>query len=258
MIESKHCGHHPDLICGCGVMPEPEPSPTHVAEYERLFAEFGRLKALEAEPEPVPHADRDASEAPTITCVHDDGSEHLASLDADGMATLPCTDAADLRERAERAESVARGQQKLIEAQRAELDEFTAKNFAPMSRINRAERVAEGAVQDKAHAEAEVERLLAENADRESERADLRDRVEKAEAAVGRVEAALDIRTRARAWMSHLGYEDHQIDKAEAWRQPLEPWLQDDPPVAVVDLETAAGFAREYEEVIRAALRGDQ
>ena len=79
-------------------------------------------------------------------------------------------------------------------------------------------------------------------------------RAEAAEARVARVEAALDVRTRARAWMMILGYEDDQIDKAEAWRQPREPWLQEDPPMAVVDLETAAGIAREYEEAIRAAL----
>jgi hypothetical protein len=45
---------------------------------------------------------------------------------------------------------------------RAEVAEYRAKNFAPMSRINRAERVAENAVADKRAAEAEVTRLRAE------------------------------------------------------------------------------------------------
>lgn len=106
-------------------------------------------------------------------------------------------------------------------------------------------------------AEAEVERLKSQRDNANSRTLRMWERAKAAEAKVARVEAALDVRTRARAWMAHLGYEDHQIDKAEAWRQPREPWLQEDPPVAVVDLEMAAGFAREYEETLRAALAGE-
>jgi hypothetical protein len=116
------------------------------------------------------------------------------------------------------------------------LDELSARFDLICTLTNRAES-----------AEAEVERLKRNTAG-------LYERTHAAEAAVAHVREALDIRTRARAWMTHLGYEDHQIDAAEAWRQPREPWLHDDPPTAVVDLETAVGIAREYDEAIRAAL----
>ena len=65
---------------------------------------------------------------------------------------------------------------------------------------------------------------------------------------------AADIRTRAHEWMYHLGYEPELVAKAEAWRQPIEPWLQDDPPQDVQELYTAAGFAQLYHEAITAIL----
>ena len=76
-------------------------------------------------------------------------------------------------------------------------------------------------------------------------------------ATLDRVRDALDIQFRAHEWMRHLGYEDESIAKAEVWRQPIEPWLQDDPPRAVLDLEMAAGVARLYHEAITAILDGE-
>lgn len=86
--------------------------------------------------------------------------------------------------------------------------------------------------------------------------AHIRQEFDQAKAAVERVRAALDLRTLTRAWMAFLGYEDHQIDKAESWRQPPEPWLHDDPPQYVLDIDTGAACLRLCVEAIEAALDG--
>lgn len=93
-----------------------------------------------------------------------------------------------------------------------------------LAKMERLERVMSIYRESAWAAEDEVERLRAEIRDRESERADLRDRVQKAEAQVARVEALVD-GSLPIGWNSEMGAVVF-TDPRTAQRVPLRDWLR--------------------------------
>lgn len=96
------------------------------------------------------------------------------------------------------------------------------------------------------------ERITGESAVEAAEA--LRNRAEHAEANAAAALEFVDIRTRAHAWMAHLGYTPDDVLTAERWRAPLDPAEEYEVPAAVRDLDGACDFAREYEAGLRAII----